>query len=144
MNTKAVCDDVHSPAVLLPTSLQMFKKKKNQEFNKSSMRRSTRYITESSAGFVIWFTAAQWKCERQELGGGGGSSEVDFENQHYGGPRTHRAVPLLNTVHLAGQPFSQLTAVSHLPSPPASVPSQPACVAVSTLTRCHLTITSLL
>lgn len=24
VNTKAVCDDVHSPAVLLPTSLQMF------------------------------------------------------------------------------------------------------------------------
>lgn len=41
-------------------------------------------------------------------------SEVDFENQHYWGARAHRAVPLLNAVHLARPPFSQLTAVSHL------------------------------
>lgn len=70
MTTKALCDDVHSPAVLccLPTSLQtMFFL--NQVFNKSHMRRSTRYITKALAGFVIWFTAAQWKCELQELRG---------------------------------------------------------------------------
>lgn len=75
-------------------------------------------------------------------GGLGGLSEVDFENQHYRGAHTHRAVPLLNAVHLARQPFSRLTAVSHLASPPATALSQQACVAFSALTRSRRTVTS--
>lgn len=107
------------------------------------MKKSSGYITEAFAGFVIWLSAAQWKCERQELGARGreGSlSEVDFENQHYRGAHTHRVVPLLNAVHLARQPFRQLTAVSHLASAAATAPSQPACVAFGALTSYLLTI----
>lgn len=37
------------------------------------------------AGFLLWFTATQSKCEWQELEKKG-LFKRDFENQHYGGP----------------------------------------------------------
>ena len=60
---------------------------------------------------MIWFTAAQWLwmagTEKKAC------SRGILRISTMGGPHSPRPIPLLNAVHLASQPSSQLTAISH-------------------------------